>query len=52
MLNDWIKKYVSDIAEFAPGELYTDQYKVKDIDLVSWSRSWYRGHESCYDPGY
>ena len=26
---------MSDIAEFAPGELYTDQYKVKVNDLVS-----------------
>ncbi len=26
------------IAEFAPGEPYTDQYKVKVIDLVSRSR--------------
>ncbi len=35
------KNYVSDIAEFAPGKPYTDQYKVKVIDLVSRSRSWY-----------
>ncbi len=34
------KNHGRDLAEFAPGELYTDQYKVKDIDLVSWSRSW------------
>ncbi len=32
------KNYGSDIAEFAPGEPYTDQYKVKVIDLVSRSR--------------
>ena len=30
-----LKNYVPDIAEFAPGELYTDQYKVKVNDLVS-----------------
>ena len=33
-----VKNYVSVIAEFAPGEPYTDQYKVKVIDLVSRSR--------------
>ncbi len=32
------KNYFPVIAEFAPGELYTDQYKVKAIDLVSRSR--------------
>ncbi len=32
------KNYVRVIAEFSPGELYTDQYKVKVIDLVSKSR--------------
>ncbi len=42
-----LKNYATDIAEFVPGELYTDQYKVKVNDLGSWSRSWYRGHESC-----
>ena len=38
--------YVRVIAEFAPGEPYTDQYKLKVIDLVSRSTLWYRG------PGY
>ncbi len=33
------KNYDRDLAEFAPGELYTDQYKVKVNDLVSRSRS-------------
>ena len=30
-----VKNYGTDLAEFAHGELYTDQYKVKFNDLVS-----------------
>ncbi len=37
------KNYVRDIAEFAPGELYTDQYKVKVNDLVSRSMTLFQG---------
>ncbi len=33
------KKYGPVVAENSPGELYTDQYKVKVNDLVSRSRS-------------
>ena len=37
------KNYDRDLAEFAPGELYTDQYKVKVNDLVSRSTTLIQG---------
>ena len=40
---DLKKNYVPCIAEFAPGELYTDQYKVKVNDLVSRSTTLIQG---------
>ena len=43
MFQRHIKNYVLYVAENAPGELYTDQYKVKVNDLVSRSMTLFQG---------